>query len=177
MSYFDGTLVLLKEKQEPKSFMIDFHEKLKSIDVMLVKDEYEIIAFNDSRSEEEKEPIRLNESMTDEHIIDLVCSWKGLGLLSYRHPDFKFQLGVNYLTWDDKYIYGFEISFAGNDLVYEGSDKQKDLIFKISKFIDYQYIVGDIGNTSKNYISMEKSLDEIKEHILNNSFKIDSRTW
>lgn len=78
MSSFDMTFFLLKEKKKPKSFMIDFNEKLKSINVLLEKNDYEIIVFNDSRDEEEKEHIDLNESMTDEEIIDLVCSWKGL---------------------------------------------------------------------------------------------------
>ncbi len=176
MSYYNGTLTLLKEKKEPKSFILDFNDNLKSIDVLLQKSDYEIIVFNDSRNEEEKEPIELDESMTDEYVIDLLCSWKGLGLLTYRHPDFKFEMHINYLTWDDEYIYGVKVSFAGNDLVY-GGDKQKELIFKISEFIDYEYVVGDINENSQNYIDMEESLDEIKEHILKNSFKIDSRNW
>lgn len=177
MSYFDETLILLKEKKEPKLFIMDFNEKLKSIDVLLEKDEYEIIVFNDTRNEEEKEYVELEESMTDEQIVDLVCSWKGLGLLLYRHPDFRRQIGINYLTWDDQYIHGFEVSFSNKDLAFEVTDKQKELILKIAQFIDYEYIVGDIGNVSKNYISMGKSLEEIKEHIMNHSFTIDSRTW
>ncbi|WP_300686885.1 hypothetical protein [Chryseobacterium sp.] len=177
MSYYNGTLILLKEKKEPKSFILNFNENLKSIDVVLQKSDYEIIVFNDSRKEEEKEPIELDESMTDEDVIDLLCSWTGLGVLSYRHPDFKFELGIDYLSWDDKYIYGFKVSFADNDLVYKGYNKQRELISKISEFIDYEYIVGDINEDSQNYISMEESLDEIKEHILKNSFKIDSRNW
>ena len=57
MSYFNGTLLLLKEKKEPKSFMLDLNEKLKSINVLLPKSDYEIIIFNDSRNEEEKDYI------------------------------------------------------------------------------------------------------------------------
>jgi hypothetical protein len=175
MSSFNVTLLLLEEKKEPKSFILDFNEKLKSIDVLLQKSDYEIIAFNDSRDKEEKEPVGLDESMADEYIIDLVCSWKGLGLLSYRHPDFKFELGINYLTWDDKHIYGFEISFADKDLVGDRCVKHKELVYKIAEFIEYKYIVGDVDRSSKNYISREESLNKIKEFILNNSFEIDIR--
>jgi hypothetical protein len=177
MSNFDETLILLKEKKEPKLFIMDFNEKLKSIDVVLEKDEYEIIVFNDTRNEEEKDYVELDESMTDEQVTDLICSWKGLGLLLYRHPDFRFQVGINYLTWDDQYLHGFEISFSDKDLTFEGTDKQKELILKISQFIHYEYIVGDVGNASRTYISMKESLEGIKEHIMNNSFTIDSRTW
>jgi hypothetical protein len=49
---------------------------------------------------------------------------------------------------------------------------------KISEFIDYEYIVGNVENLDLpgNNIGLQ-SLDKIKELILNNSFKIDSRTW
>ncbi|WP_185287848.1 hypothetical protein [Chryseobacterium lactis] len=177
MSNFDETLVLLKEKKDPKSFIMDFNEKLRSVVVLLEKDKDEIIVFNDTQNEEEKEYVELGESTTDEQVVDLICSWKGLGQLLYRHPDFRFQIGINYLTWDDQSLHGFVISFSDKDLAFEGTDKQKELILKIAQFIDYEYIVGDIGNVSKNYISMGKSLEEIKEHIMNHSFTIDSRTW
>jgi len=176
MSYFNGTLILLKEKKDPKLFMLDFNENLKSIDVLFQKSDYEIIVFNDSRNEEEKEPIELNKSMTDDYIIDLVCSWKGLGLLTYRHPDFEFELWINYLTWDDKYINAIKVSFARKDTMFEDNRHEK-LISKMSEFVDYEYVVGDINEESKNYISMEESLDKIKEHILESSFEIDSRNW
>ncbi|UKB82397.1 hypothetical protein LF887_15440 [Chryseobacterium sp. MEBOG06] len=176
MSYFNGTLLLLKEKKDPKLFILDFNEKLKSINVLLQKSDSEIVVFNDSRNEEEKEPIWLDKLMTDEDVINLVYSWKGLGLLTYRHPDFKFEMYINYLTWDDKYVDGFKVSFARKDTVFE-DDRHKELIAKISKFVDYEYVVGDVNEESQNYISMEESLDEIKQHILKNSFEIDSRTW
>ncbi|REC62502.1 hypothetical protein DRF65_10440 [Chryseobacterium pennae] len=177
MSNFDETLVLLKEKKDPKSFIIDFNEKLRSVDVLLEKDEDEIIVFNDTRHEEEKDYVELDESMTEEQVIDLICSWKALGLLLYRHPDFRLQIGINYLTWDDQSLHGFEISFSDKDLAFDGTDRQKELILKISQLIDYEYIVGDVGHASRNYISMEESLEKIKEHIMSNSFTIDSRTW
>ncbi|BAP32486.1 ATP-dependent DNA helicase RecQ [Chryseobacterium sp. StRB126] len=177
MSYFDETLILLKEKKDPKSFMMEFNEKLRSIDVLLRRYGSVVVIFHDTRNEEEKEYIELDEPVIDEYVIDLLCSWKGLGFLSYRHPDFKLGLGISYLTWDDEHIDGLLISFAGKDVMFEGADKQKELILKISQCIDYEYIVGDVGDTSEKYISMEGSLEKIKEHIMNNSFTIDSRTW
>lgn len=177
MSSFDETLVLLKEKKDPRSFMIDFNEKLRSIDVLLGRHGSVVVIFHDTQNEEEKEYIELDEPVVDEDVIGLICSWKGLGFLSYRHPDFKLGLGISYLTWDDEHVDGLLISFSNKDLYFEGLDKQKELILKISQWIDYEYIVGDIGNTSGNYIRMEESLEKIKEHIMNNSFTIDSRTW
>lgn len=174
MSSFDITLFLLKEKKEPKLFMIDFNEKLKSINVLLEKNDYEIIVFNDSRNEEEKEHMYLNESMSDEQIIDMVCSWKGLGLISYRHPDFSMPLSINYLTWDDKYLDGFSVGFASNDTIFKEEQHEK-LMTEISEFIDYEYVVGNIDSLDWNIELL--SLDKIKELMLNNSFKIDSRTW
>lgn len=177
MSSFDMTLFLLKEKKEPKSFMIDFNEKLKSINVLLEKNDYEIIVFNDSRDEEEKEHIYLNESMTDEEIIDFVCSWKGLGLISYRHPDFRMPLSINYLTWDDEYLYGFDVGFASNDTVFK-EEQHKKLMIEISEFIDFEYVVGNIDSLDLPGEDIGLlSLDKIKEQILSKSFKIDSRNW
>lgn len=176
MSYFNGTFILLKEKKDPKSFILAFNEHLKSIDVLLQKSDYEIIVFNDSREEEEKEYIELDNSMANEEVVDLLCSWKGLGLLTYRHPDFQFEIWINYFTWDDEYVNGFKVSFADNDLIY-GGDKQKEFLVKITESIDYEYVVGDVNENSENYISMEESLDKIREHIVKNSFKIDSRRW
>lgn len=176
MSYFDETLFLLKEGKEPKSFISDLNKKLNSINVVLQRSDYVVLVFNDCRNEEEKEPIWLDNSTTEEEVVDLICSWKGLGLLTYRHPDFRLEVDINYLTWDDKHLRGFALSFAGSDMIYK-QDIQKKLISEISEFVDYEYIVGDISNVSKNYIRMEESLDKIKEQILNNTFEIDSRTW
>ncbi|MFC3157986.1 hypothetical protein SAMN05443633_104327 [Chryseobacterium arachidis] len=176
MSIFYETLILLKEKKDPKSFILNFNENLKSINVLLEKSDSEVMVFNDDRNEEEKEPIWLDTSMTDEEVVDLVCSWKGLGLLTYRHQDFQYDLGINYLTWNDKYLSGFVVSYAHKDTLFE-DDRHKKLISKISEFIDYEYVIGNISIDSKIYIRMEDSLEKIKEHILKNSFEIDSRTW
>ncbi|MEJ5102690.1 hypothetical protein [Chryseobacterium sp. MYb328] len=176
MSSFDETLVLLKEKKDPKLFIMDFNEKLKSIDVLLGRHRSVVVIFHDTQTEEEKEYIELDEPVADEYVIDLLCSWKGLGFLSYRHPDFELGLGISYLTWDDEHIYGFLISFAGNDVMFEGAVKQKELILKISQLIDYEYIVGDVSDTFRKNIT-EENLDTIKNLILHNSFTIDSRIW
>ncbi|MGH1517946.1 hypothetical protein [Chryseobacterium sp. JK1] len=177
MSNFDETFILLKEEKEPLPFIVNLNEKLKTIQVVLQKSDYELVAFNDTRDEEEKESIWLDESMTDEDVIDLVCSWKGLGMLTYRHPDFLLDFGVAFMTWDDEHIQGVMISFAERDTAFEREVKHRELIVKISQFLEYEYVVGDVGNTSRSYISMEESLDKIKEHILNSSFTIDSRVW
>ncbi|MFZ4929420.1 hypothetical protein [Chryseobacterium sp. Mn2064] len=177
MSNFDETFILLKEEQKPLPFITNLNKKLKTIHVLLQKSDYELVAFNDTRDEEEKEPIWLDESMTDEEVIDLICSWKGLGMLTYRNPDFLFDIGVAFMTWNDEHIQGIMISFAEKDTVFEREVKHRELIVKISQFLDCEYVVGDIGNTSRSYISMEESLDKIKEHISKSSFTIDSRSW
>lgn len=177
MSYFDETLILLKEKKEPRSFIMDFNEKLKSINVLLGRHGSVVIIFHDTQNEEEKEYIELEKPVADEVVIDLICSWKGLGFLSYRHPDFELGVGISYLTWDDEYIDGFLISFAGREVMFENADKQKELILKIAQFIDYEYVVGDVSDTFGKYNITQESLDTIKNLILHHSFTIDSRTW
>jgi hypothetical protein len=176
MGYFHTTLVLFKKKKDPKSFLENFHNSLKNIGITLEKDEHEIIVFNDSRTEEEKEPIELQELMTDEAVLHLVAAWKGLGMLSYRHPDFRFAFSINYLTWDDEAVDGFDIGFYGKELkTKEEEERHQDIILEIGKLVDYEYIVGDIGNTSNKYIDLRKDLNVIKKFIQKNSFEIDIR--
>lgn len=176
MGYFNLTLVLFKEKKHPKTFLVDFHKKLKTISIILEKDDYEIIVFNDSIQGEEKEPIELNESMTDEDVINLVCFWKGLGMLSYRHPNFRYAFSINYLTWDDKFIDGFDIGFYSSEFRTNEDDKNhRKIISEIGNLVEYECIVGDIGNVSNHYIDLKQDLTKIKEIIKNKTFDIDSR--
>lgn len=79
MGSYNTTLILFKEKQDPRTFLFDFHQKIKNINILLEKDDYRRIIFNDKRDGKEQESIELDKSMTDENIIDLVCSWGGLG--------------------------------------------------------------------------------------------------
>ena len=106
MSWFDVTFVLLKEKVDPLPFLVDFHKELAAINVVIDKSDQEFITFNDTKAGEEKEIVELNESMTIEEIIRQLCSWKALGLICYRHPDFKFPVSIHYLTWDERSLEG-----------------------------------------------------------------------
>lgn len=174
MGYFNTTLVLLKKTETPEVFLLNFHEKLKAIGVILQKSNDEIIVFNDSCSGQEKEPFQLNESLSDIDIIHKMTEWKSLGLLSYRHPNFNFAFTINYLTWDDTFIYGFDIGFYSKEFKTTlDTIKHRDFITQISNVIDYEFIVGDIGNVSEDYIDLKQSLPAIKEIIKNKSFDID----
>lgn len=174
MGSFEESLVLLKEGQEPKPFISKLHQKLKDIDFILEIDDYEYIVFNDTRDEKEKEPISLKNSMSENEVIHELCSWKGLGLLSYRHPNFQFQVSINYVSWDDILINGFTISFYGKDVIFREKAK-KDLLLEIANLVDYKYVVGDIDNTSKTYIHLEQKLPKIINYIENHTFEIDIR--
>jgi hypothetical protein len=175
MGYFDVTLVLLKTKKDPGSFLAEFHKELRIINVTLEKDENDII-FNDSITDEEKEPFELNESMTDDEVLDLLCSWKGLGLLSYRHPDLSLPFSINYLTWDDKNIDGFDIGLYGKEFRNEeDEERHKTFVTKIGSLVDFETIIGDIGNTSEKYINLRQDLSQVKEIIKHNTFDIDIR--
>lgn len=86
-------------------------------------------------------------------------------------------LSINYLTWDDEYLYGFDVGFASNDTVFKEEQHEK-LMTKISEFVDYEYVVGDMYSLDLPGGDVGLlSLDEIKGLIQNKSFKIDSRNW
>ena len=176
MGYFNKTLILLSEVQKPRKFLVDFHKILDSINLLPEIDEHEIIVFNDCRNGAEKEPIDLKSDMQLTQVIDLICSWKGLGLICYRHENFKFPIGINYITWDDQYVQGLTISVYGNDLITEQNQLDlNNLINNIINLIDYSFAVGDIGNLSKTYINLDQKIEEIIKYIELNNFEIDKR--
>jgi hypothetical protein len=175
MGGFHTTFVLLKNKQEVKPFLLDFHKKLKRINVLLEKDEHEIVCFNDSK-EEEKEHIYLDENKTDEEIIDLICSWKALALVSYRHPDFRFPFSINYLTWDEETIQGIDIGFYDKEFrTIEADETHQKFIYEVAGLLDYDFFVGDFENPLL-YFKIDKNLDAIKEFVKNKKYTIDSRS-
>lgn len=55
MGWFDVTLVLLKERQNSKSFLVNLHLKFEIIKLVLEIDDDEFIVFNDTQDEREKE--------------------------------------------------------------------------------------------------------------------------
>jgi len=175
MGSYNTTLVLFKEKQDPKTFLSDFHKKIKDINVVLEKSDYQRIVFNDKRNEEEHEPIELYKLMTDEDIIDLLCSWGGLGLLSYRQNDIELALSINYVSWDDKFIEGIEVTFNRSYQNYINKNKIKDdVIIKIANCIDYKLVVGSIGD-SEDEFRTDLDLEYNLEYIKNKKFDIDLR--
>lgn len=175
MSYYNSTLILFKEKQDPKTFLSDFHKKLKEINILLEKYYYQQVIFNDKRNEEEHEPIELDRSMTDEDIIDLVCSWGGFGLLSYRHNDIEFTLSINYVSWDNQFIEGIEVSFNASHQNYINKNKIKDnVIIKIANYIDYKLVVGGIGDSEDDFRT-DLDLEYNLKYIENKKFDIDIR--
>ncbi len=96
-----------------------------------------------------------------------------MGLLSYRHPDFNFPISINYLSWDDCHIQGFDIGFYGAEFKNsESSEKQQNLIKSIKELDNFEAVVGDIGNSSVDYINLHLPLSEIKEQILQKGNKI-----
>ncbi|MFZ4929413.1 hypothetical protein [Chryseobacterium sp. Mn2064] len=175
MGIFNSTLILLKEKKAPASMILELNENLKSIGILLQKSDYARIIFNDSRNEEEKEPITLQKSHTDEEVIGLLSSWKGLGLLSYRHINIEFPFLINYISWDDQYLQGLEISYQLSAENYTNRDHIKDdILLKIIEFINPLLAVGSIGNSEDEFrvdLGLEYNLDYIK----NKKFDIDIR--
>jgi len=174
MASYNETFILLKKPIDPKAFLLGFHQKLKALSCVLEKDDSNFISFNDARNGEEKEILYLNETMSDSEIIEELYSWKALGCLSFRHPDFSFELTIDYRTWDDKNLYGFNIAFNNKD-VLRNREKHRLFIFEISNAIDYKYIVGDIYPDSNTYLNLALTLDAIEEMIRKQKFEIDYR--
>jgi hypothetical protein len=173
MGYFDTTLFLFKEEKQALSFLPNFHQQLVSLNITPELEEGTIIVFNDLRSGEEMDYIELESDISESELLQLLCSWKGLGLLSYRHPDFSFPFSINYLSWDDSRIQGFDIGFySGEFKNSESSEKQQKMIKSIMELDDFEAVVGDIGNSSVDYINLRLPLSEIKELILQEGNKI-----
>ncbi|WP_343664443.1 hypothetical protein [Chryseobacterium mucoviscidosis] len=175
MGSYNSTLILFKEKQDPKTFLSDFHKKLKEINILIEKNYYQRVIFNDKRNEEEHEPIELDRSMTDEDIIDLVCSWGGFGLLSYRHDDIEFTLSINYVSWDDEFIEGIEVFYNASHQNYINKNEIKnDIIIKLVNCTDYKLVVGSIGDSEDDFRT-DLDLEYNLKYIKNKKFDIDLR--
>ena len=176
MGWFDKALVIFKEAQDPKSFLLTFHEKLKSTKLQLEIDDYEFITYSDTRDNQEREFEDLDEGMTVEKVIDLLCDWPGLGLLGYRHEDFAHSISINYLTWDDHLMHGFSLGFFGKEFLSDQSREKRDqLIRSISELVDYRFVVGDVGDLSKNEINTRDELPAIIAFIEQRKFELDLR--
>lgn len=160
MSFFSVTLLLFREKQTPASFLTALHRKLESISLAPDIDDQEFIVFNDTRSGQEKEHVDLHSSMQVQEVIDLLCSWPGLGLLSYRHPDFSFPITLNYHTWDDEHLQGITIGFNGHE-ASSNMQKKDQLVAQVMQLVEYQYVVDDIDHSSCTYIDLSEDLATI----------------
>ncbi|KPH14706.1 hypothetical protein [Chryseobacterium sp. ERMR1:04] len=174
MGNFNTTFILLKKNEIAREFLFYFHEKLLKLDISLEK-EWGRIIFNDKRNDDEKEPFELKNFKTDEEIIDSLCSWEGLGLLSYKHINIEFPFYINYISWDDTYLQGIEISFKGSAENYTNRDRIKNnVILKIAERVNFQLIVGSMGNSEDDF---RANLDLVYnlEYIKDKKFDIDIR--
>ncbi|KAB7531038.1 hypothetical protein F8C76_05945 [Flagellimonas olearia] len=143
-----------------------------SIDVKLDIEDGEFICYNDTRSGDEKEITDLYNGMKTEDVLRLLSQWPGLGILSYRHPSFSHYVTINYLTWDDNLINGFSIGFNGKEVCLDPKKKQSELLInKISQFVDYRFVVGNIYNV----IDTSNRLSRIVKYIEKTTFEFDKR--
>jgi hypothetical protein len=174
MGSFNNTFILLKNYENAKYFLVDFHVQLLKLNISLEKN-WGAIVFNDQRNDAEKEPFEFEDFKTDEEIIDIVCSWKGLGLLSYRHLNIEFPFYINYISWDDQSLQGMEISYKLSAENYTNRDNIKDnIILKIIELIDPELAVGSIGNSEDDFRT-DLDLEYNLKYIENKKFDIDSR--
>ncbi|MBC9812475.1 hypothetical protein H9Y05_08315 [Crocinitomicaceae bacterium CZZ-1] len=163
MSWSNGTLFLLKEKQNPKDFVTELIERLKTIGWKLALSE-ESVCFNDSVSGEEKESVYFEEETSEEEIIDLLVSWKGLGMLVFFVPEFEFPVVVDFISWDDVSLGGFTVECNGKDnLFFSAPEKHKSIIYKIAEFARFKLVVGDVENYSVHY-NLSAILEKAKEN-------------
>jgi hypothetical protein len=174
MGWFDVTLVLLKEGQIPKPFLLNLHKKFEGINLNLIIEDDEFIIFNDTQDGKENEIFYLNNLMYLEQVLNHLCNWKSLGLLSYRHSNFRFPITIDFRTWNDNLLHGFTIGFNGKEAVLNEKTKEQ-LILDIINLVDFKYVVGDIANTSNTYINLEQSLPDIIAYIEKCKFDLDIR--
>ncbi|WP_028975147.1 hypothetical protein [Spirochaeta cellobiosiphila] len=174
MGWSNEYLVLLEAKQEPKSFLEDFHKNLESINIKLENEDGAFIVYNESQQGEEKEVSYINNPQSVSDIIASLYLWAPLGLLSYRHSEFCFALTINYLTWDDNKLDGFVIGFNGHEAEWKIESIYK-LVTQIAGLVDYKYTVGDIDRTSKTWIDLEQPLFKIIKEIETTKFTLDLR--
>jgi hypothetical protein len=122
-----------------------------------------------------KKTVDLNETMSIETIIEILSSAPGLGLLSYRHPNFNHIVSINYLSWDDNLIHGFSIGFNGKEVCLgQKKEDSLSLIHEISELVDYKYVIGSIYDDSN--IRTEYELSSVLKYIEETTFSnIDKR--
>lgn len=174
MGYFHQTLILFESPQDRIRWLPPFQEALRRISV--VPEETDIVVLNDMRNGKEKEPVVTAEYMLPEVALAHVMEWPGLGLLPYRHPYFNYEIGINYLTWNDREVDGMAVSFSGKDLkTPDRWQRQRALIEEIAHLTDYRYVVGDIGNAAEIHLDFEQSKSEIEAIIRQSTFEIDLR--
>ncbi len=166
--------MILKERQVPKYFLLDLHKKFYEMNLALEIEDNELIVYNDTQNGLESEPFYLNNLMTLEQVLNHLCNWPGLGLLSYRHSNFRLPVTINFHTWDDNLLDGFTIEFDGSEVALNEKLK-KELISDITTLVDFKYVVGDISNVSSTYINLQQSLPEILEYVEKWKFEIDIR--
>lgn len=174
MGSFNNTLILLKNNKNAKEFLVDFHEKLLKINISFERNWRKII-FNDKRNGEEKKSVEFEDFHTDKEIIHLLCSWYGLGLLSYTNTDVEFPFSINYISWDDKHLQGIEISYKLSAENYNNRENIKNkIILKIIGFVDAELAVGSIGNCEDDFRA-DLDLEYNLKYIENKRFDIDTR--
>lgn len=175
MSWSYCTLVILKENVPPKDYLFNFHRSLDSIGLQLEVDEYSLITFNDLVSDAEKDVVDLNKNMSQQDVIEQLCSWDGLGSLGYRHPNFRLPIIITYLSWDEQHLQGFIVSFSGKEKLTKPLHKlQDELVQEIVSFTNYDMVLCDIDDVADSlyYPSYTNDLEKVKAELEKLDFQI-----
>lgn len=175
MGWFDQTLIILNEEQERNHFLASFHMNLASLNLKLDIGDDDFICYNDTRSGEEKDCENLSERMNSEDVLKLLSEWSGLGILSYRHPNFSHCVTIDYLTWNDNQVQALVIGFNGKEVGF-GSKEEKslELIHQISELVAFKCVVGNIYDDVS--IDFNRDLSDILEYIRQTKFnRIDKQ--
>lgn len=165
-------MVVLATEQSSKSFLIPFHKKLKELHVELSRGNY--FLFNDNLNDEESEPILISSSIDEDYLITQMIEWSALGVIPYIHNIIELPFYIRYISCDAINISSFEITISQSLENYSNKDKIITFIESLVEDIDFEFVVGSLGNSSDNF-PIEKDGENFRNYIKDKVFDIDIR--
>lgn len=172
MSYSNKVMVILTTQQNSKSFLIPFHKKLKELHVELSRGNY--FLFNDNLNDEEGDPILISSSIDEDYLITQMIEWGSLGVIPYIHNIIELPFYIRYISWDAINIIAFEITISQSLENYSNKDKIITLIESLVDDIDFEFVVGSLGNSIDDF-PIEEDSESIRNYIKDKVFDIDMR--
>ena len=163
------TILFILERAEKKEVLLTkCHKALLHSDCQMEKED-SFITFNDGPNGESEDVLFLDDSFTDDYVLELLSDWNFLGSLDYSHNKLNVIISINYVTFDLTSVQIFDFGVPKTIIRNEMFEKSyREFLIKFTSEVGVSRFCYDVG-----HLDYTKDLNYVLSQLNDKKFEFD----